>query len=250
MFTTPKMMSTALSRCWAKRMRCSRFSVKKRAKMINFQRSNETEIMDSEDYTDDELRGDFRNIRLANILTRTYGILIKRLNVLIRKNRLKDFTILDIGTGMADVPLELARHFNVNGTRAKIKGIDPNPRAIKVAKEFINGHRDIEFEAKSVQEFSDNEQFDFVISNHTLHHIPSDDILETLNKMYRMARHGLIISDIRRTKLAHIGASIISKFIRNRLTSNDTPASIRKALSKAELKAVLKASKLENYSVR
>ncbi len=218
--------------------------------MIDFDRSDEIEIMDSEDYTYNELRGDFRNIRLANILTRTYSILKKRLNDIIKNNGLKEITILDVGTGMADAPLVLARHFNENGTRAKIKGIDPNPRAIKVAREFINGHKDIEFEAKSIQDFSDNEQFDFVISNHTLHHIPDDDILETLNKMYRMARHGLIISDIRRTKLAHFGARIISKFIRNRLTSNDTPASIRKALSKSELKAVLEASQLKNHNVR
>jgi 2-polyprenyl-3-methyl-5-hydroxy-6-metoxy-1,4-benzoquinol methylase len=218
--------------------------------MLKFDRSNEIEIMDSQDYTDEELRGDFRNIRRANILTRTYRILINQMNDIIIKNGLKDFTILDVGTGMADVPLALAEHFSQNGTHAKIKGIDPNPRAIKVANEFINGHQGIEFEVKSIQEFTHNEQFDFVISNHTLHHIPDDDILETLNKMYRMSRHGLIISDIRRTRLAHLGARIISKFIRNRLTANDTPASIRKALSKSELTAVLEASKLENYGVR
>ncbi|HDS01674.1 MAG TPA: methyltransferase domain-containing protein [candidate division Zixibacteria bacterium] len=217
--------------------------------MLNFNRSNEIEIMDSGDYTDEELRGDFKNIRLANKLTRTYSNLKSILNDIINKKNLEDITILDVGTGMADIPLELANHCSENGTRAKIKGIDPNPRAIKIAREFIKDHRDIEFEARSIQDFRDDEKFDFVISNHTLHHIPDADILETLNKMFRMARHGLIISDIRRTRLGHCGASIISKFIGNRLTSNDTPASIRKALSKSELIQVLQESDIENYRI-
>ena len=218
--------------------------------MLKFNRSNEVEIMDSGDYTDKELRGDFKNIRLANILTRTYATLKNTLNNTIKKKNLQNITILDVGTGMADIPLELSRHFNRNGAKAKIKGIDPNPRAIKIASEFINNHHAIEFEAKSIQEFENDERFDFVISNHTLHHIPDEDILETINKMYHIARHGLIISDILRTKLAHFGASIVSKFIGNRLTSNDTPASIRKALSRSELYAVLKESDLQNYKIK
>ncbi|NIP44822.1 MAG: methyltransferase, partial [candidate division Zixibacteria bacterium] len=41
-----------------------------------------------------------------------------------------------------------------------------------------------------------------------------------------------------------------SKFIGNRLTSNDTPASIRKALSRSELDAVLEESDLQNYRIK
>jgi 2-polyprenyl-3-methyl-5-hydroxy-6-metoxy-1,4-benzoquinol methylase len=218
--------------------------------MFSSGRSRESEIMDAGEYTDQELRGDFKNIRMVNRLLRTYDSMIRDIEAYREKCGLHEFTILDVGTGMADIPLELARHFNSNGTRVLIKGIDPNPRAINVARNFINGQQGIDFEARSIQDFSSDERFDFVISNHTLHHIPDDDIVETLNKMHSLARCALIISDIYRTHLGKIGSAFISKFIGNRLTSNDTPASVRRALSKPELRRLISISNIRHYHLR
>jgi 2-polyprenyl-3-methyl-5-hydroxy-6-metoxy-1,4-benzoquinol methylase len=218
--------------------------------MFSSNRSPESEIMDAGQYTDQELRGDFENIRMANRLLGTYGSMIRDVEVYRKKCELKKFSILDVGTGMADIPLELARHFNNNGSRVHIIGIDPNPRAIKIASEFINGQKGIEFEPRSIQDFSSEEKFDFVISNHTLHHIPDKDIVETFNKMHSLSRCALIISDIYRTRLGKFGSAMISAFINNRLTSNDTPASVRRALSKSELKRLISTSTIRNYRIR
>jgi len=206
--------------------------------------------MDSGDYTDDELRGDFNNIRMANRLLRTYDSMIKDIESYRKKYGLEEFSILDVGTGMADIPLELAKHFNENGIKAHIKGIDPNNKAIRMARIFINGQQDIKFEARTIQDFPSDEKYDFVICNHTLHHIPDGDIVATINKMHSIARYALIISDLYRTGLGLIGASFISKFIPNRITSNDTPASIRRALSKSELKRLIAESTIRQYRLR
>ncbi len=218
--------------------------------MLKTNRSTEIEIMDSDDYSDDELRGDFNNIRRANMLTGVYSSLTRIISEYIKKHNLDHITILDAGTGMADIPKMLMDHFNQNGTSMKIKGIDPNPRAIEIAKRFVNNHRDIEFEARSIQDLELEDKYDFVICNHTLHHIPDQDIIESVNKMHSMARYALIIGDVRRTPLALFGAKIASLFISNRLTSNDTPLSIARALSSAELKQLIRKSSIESYSLR
>lgn len=205
--------------------------------------------MDAGEYSEEELRGDFENIRLANRILGTYDSMIGNIEKYRKQGGLSEFSILDVGTGMADIPLKLARHFNNNGTRTHIKGIDPNPRAIRIAKSHIDGQKGIEFEARSIQDFSSDEKFDFVISNHTLHHIPDRDIVETFNKMHSLARCALIISDIYRTHLGMFGSALISKFINNRLTSNDTPASVRRALSKSELKRLISISTVRHYHI-
>ncbi len=205
--------------------------------------------MDAGEYSDDELRGDFENIRLANRILGTYDSMIGNIEKYRKQGGLSEFSILDVGTGMADIPVEIAKYFNGNGTHVHIKGIDPNPRAIQIARSHINGQKGIQFEARSIQDFSSDEKFDFVISNHTLHHIPDRDIVETCNKMHSLARSALIISDIYRTRLSMIGSAFISKFINNRLTSNDTPASVRKALSKTELKRLISISTIRHYHI-
>jgi len=63
--------------------------------------------------------------------------------------------------------------------------------------------------------------------------------------MGRVARRGIVINDLRRNRLAWLGAWLLSRLVTgNRYTRHDAPLSVRRAYTLAELTSLMAAAGL------
>ncbi|MCI0400462.1 MAG: methyltransferase domain-containing protein [Gammaproteobacteria bacterium] len=149
----------------------------------------------------------------------------------------RSYSLLDIGFGGGDIPLAIAQWAKTDGYKLRITGIDIDPRAV----DYVNTlawPENLYFRLASVQELVENgERFDFVISNHMLHHLNSAEFLEMLNSAALLSRRYAIFMDLERSDLAYCLFAIFAlpvswkSFIRH-----DGLVSLRRSYTFEELK--------------
>jgi ubiquinone/menaquinone biosynthesis C-methylase UbiE len=87
--------------------------------------------------------------------------------------------------------------------------------------------------------------FDIVHTSMLVHHLDPEAARALLAEMGRVARVGVVVNDLVRSRRAWLGAWLFSHLVtRNRLTRHDAPLSVRRAYSVPELIALLAAAGL------
>jgi hypothetical protein len=82
--------------------------------------------------------------------------------------------------------------------------------------------------------------FDVAHCSMVVHHLEPTDAVALLREMARVARLGVVVNDLVRGRLFWAGAWVMSHAAtRNQLTRNDAPLSVRRAFSRAELRALV-----------
>ena len=108
----------------------------------------------------------------------------------------KAINILDIGTGTANLAIAIKKR----SPNAKILGIDPDEKILKIAKEKIQKEQlDIKLVKAYAQKLPlKSQSFEYVVSSFAVHHIPSDLKGQAFLEMYRVLRSGgtILIIDI------------------------------------------------------
>ncbi|MBI4511645.1 MAG: class I SAM-dependent methyltransferase [Deltaproteobacteria bacterium] len=95
--------------------------------------------------------------------------------------------ILEVGCGTGELLLRVARRF----PSARVVGIDPDPRALRIAAKKLPPERDIRLvkgRAESL-EFPDH-SFDLVLSSLMLHHLDTESKIAALREWKRVLRPG------------------------------------------------------------
>lgn len=180
----------------------------------------------------------------------------------------KPCSVLDVGCGGGDVPRYLMERAERDGLapRLAITGIDPDKRAIAFAREAAGGGRaavrgaggaavaggggdavagggragSIQFRAAHTRDLvSAGQKFDFVISNHVLHHLTDQEVQTLAADSDALATTAAIHNDIHRDDLAYVGFSIISLPFRRSFIRPDGLTSIRRSFTRAELASLL-----------
>jgi ubiquinone/menaquinone biosynthesis C-methylase UbiE len=187
------------------------------------------ELLDDHVESIGELEENFRDIERANRflggLTSVYAAL----------RSLEPATILDVGCGSADIPHALVRDARRRGRTLHVTCLDASPEVLEIARRrqqssaltFVRGDG-------SVLPFGDA-SFDVAMCNLTLHHCDPPAALALLRELRRVARVAPIVTDLRRSRAAWAGASILAAlFTRNRLTRHDAPLSVLRAYTPSE----------------
>lgn len=158
-------------------------------------------------------------------------------------------SVLDVGTGGADIPLDLIERGRTTGRLVTVTGIDSRPEilaAAALADRRITATRELTLhvgDGRSLP-FADD-AFDVVHSSLVVHHLEPAAARTLLAEMGRVARRGVVINDLRRGRLAWLGAWALSHLLtRNQFTRHDAPLSVRRAYTVGELTALLAAAGL------
>lgn len=111
-------------------------------------------------------------------------------------------TLLDVGCGGGDIARNLAVWSSAAGAPLRITAIDLDARAVAFARSRP-APPILRFRQASLPELlADGERFDFVISNHLLHHLDEDELRAFLHASAAAARVRSIHNDVRRSDLA------------------------------------------------
>jgi SAM-dependent methyltransferase len=206
------------------------------------QRIDAPELLDEPEIDPVLLRENLRDIRRVNRLFGGVATILRHLSGLlgqVPENR--PVSILDLATGSADIPLAVSRWASERQRAVRIIASDVSEGILAVARELTASDPEITIERLDARRvpMSDS-SFDIVLCSLALHHFSPCDAVMLLREMDRLAVHGFILSDLRRSRAGYLGALAASRiFTHNPLTRHDAPLSLQRAYTPAELRWLL-----------
>ena len=194
----------------------------------------------------DELAGNLRDLRRVN---RVLGVRLSRIAIDRLVPPAEALTLVDVGTGGADIPVSLLAEAARRGQTLHVTGIDSRAEVIEAAQlawpavgrvaglELVVGDgRSLPFPDRS---------FDVAHSSLVVHHLEPADAVALLREMARVARTGIVVNDLVRSRLGVLGAWLLSRLAtRNRMSRNDAPLSARRAYTRDELRSLVEKAGL------
>ena len=143
-------------------------------------------------------------------------------------------TLLDIGTGAADIPRFLYKRTPTAKPRLEITATDVRPEIVAFARRTVAG-TDIVVRTGRIEDEA-RASFDVVHASMVIHHLEPAAAVEVLTNMRRVARLAVVINDLDRGWRWLIGAWLLTRTMtRNRYTRNDAPLSVRRAYTADEV---------------
>ena len=157
---------------------------------------------------------------------------------------LEPVTLLDVGTGGADIPLALLRESRRIGRPIRVTAVDSRPEVLDAARAL---HPDLASDPDLTLEVADGRglsyadgSFDVAHASLVLHHLEDDEAVAFLRELARVARRGIVINDLTRGRLSIWGAYTLAHVTtRNRFTRHDAPLSTRRAYTRFEAMTLL-----------
>ena len=157
-------------------------------------------------------------------------------------------SLLDVGTGAADIPIALIDRLAAKGTTVTVHAIDARDEMIAFAAGMAGDRAGLTLDVTTVGErlpFADR-SFDIVHCSLVLHHLEAAESTRFLGEAARVSRLGVIVNDLDRASRFWLGAWLLGHLLtRNRYTRHDGPLSVRRAYRPAEVEAMAAASGLE-----
>jgi 2-polyprenyl-3-methyl-5-hydroxy-6-metoxy-1,4-benzoquinol methylase len=196
------------------------------------------EIMDQPDCDPRLLQNTYRQFAVVNrALAGWRRLYVRELRPCLAANN-APATLLDIGSGGGDLAYSLAGWARRDKLPLQITGIDPDPRAAAYARgrppmpgvEFRQAH--------STELVREGSRFDFVISNHILHHLTADELQQLLADSAALTNKKALHNDLRRSPAAYALFSAGALPFRRSFIRADGLTSIRRSYTPAELAAL------------
>jgi SAM-dependent methyltransferase len=158
-----------------------------------------------------------------------------------------DATLLDVGTGLADIPAALKRLANRKHVGLTTYGVDEAASLARVSQGLLDGSicadaRRLPFADASV---------DVVTCSQLLHHFTDDELPALLRELTRVARRAVIVSDIRRSWIAASGFWLVAWPLGfHPVTRHDGWVSVLRGFTPSELSEHVRAATGRSPTVR
>ena len=160
-----------------------------------------------------------------------------------------ELTLLDVGTGGADIPLALLERARARGRRLSVVAIDSRPEILAAAlrsRPAIGATEGLELHVGDglALPYPDR-SFDVAHASLVLHHCAPESAVTLLREMARVARLGVVVNDLHRGRLGWSGAWLLGHLLTgNRYTRHDAPLSVRRAYLAGEMAGLLREAGL------
>lgn len=172
------------------------------------------EYMDDPGASREELSQALRYIRFVNAHLGGAGALISHLaRWSTRWPKDRPITLLDIGTGAADIPIAARAWARQRGFDLQITAVDLHETTLSLAREHVgddSGIRLVRADALKLMEHFDPASFDYVHAGMFLHHLPEIEVLTVLRIMDRLARAGIVWNDLVRSRLSRLAVQLLT----------------------------------------
>ncbi len=156
-------------------------------------------------------------------------------------------TLLDVGTGLADIPLAARERARKQGVALIVLGVEGAESLSRLAARSLDGCacadvRHLPFPDASI---------DVVICSQLLHHFEDGEIPRVLRELDRVARRHVIVADLQRSWLAACGFWLVSWPLRfSPVTRHDGTLSVLRGFTGAELSRHIQLATKRHATVR
>jgi ubiquinone/menaquinone biosynthesis C-methylase UbiE len=204
-------------------------------------RSVAPELLDTDSGTPAEIAASLRDLDRIN---RWFGgvsttqAMVRR--VVERTGRF-DLSMLDIASGSGWLPSTLQK-------RLASEGITLHVTLLDRARSHLNGSRCAVVADALTLPFG-NRQFDLVTSALFVHHLEPSEVVCFADEGLRVARVGVMVNDIRRSRMTLVATYASWAIVESRLSRYDGPVSIRRAYTVDELRNLLTRSQAAEVEI-
>ena len=236
--------------------------------MLTPRRSYEEELLDAGIGTDKDVARNLLDLRRINRFLGGTRTVLKALEAShLNGNRrdsglgsvsqtnevtLSNFSLLDVGTGSADIPMAIIAWCKGRGIEPSITALDMSERNLRVARASFRISREVTLLRANALElpFAAN-SFDYVTASQFLHHFSDEDVVRLMKGFAEVARHTVIIHDLVRNIVPYyfmgsVGAVMMKSF----LTRNDAPLSVLRGFTLEELNDLARRAGFDRFEVR
>ena len=150
------------------------------------------------------------------------------------------WTLLDVGTGLGDIPRAAARAARRHGITLRLVGIERNRTAARLAR---GGNWDEPLSAIVADGGAlplPSRSVDVIVASQVLHHVPRATAAHWIAEFDRVARRAVVLADLRRSRLAMAGVwAACFGLAMDGVTRRDAVTSLRRGYSRLEFDALL-----------
>jgi len=160
-------------------------------------------------------------------------------------------TVLDVGTGAADIPVALVRWARRAGRRLRVLALDRGSATLAFARGFAAAYPEITLlQGDALRLPVRPGSFDVVISAMTLHHLQPDEAVRYLAEIDTASRIGWLVNDLVRGRVAHRLVWATTHILsRSAMARHDGPMSILRSYTPPEVVAFCEKAGLFDVSV-
>lgn len=193
------------------------------------------------------MRRSLRDVALSNALFGGTRAVAAEVAGALRAIGARSASLLDVGTGVGDIPARLRREAARLGVALATLGVEGSETLARAARSpalptVRADGRCLPFASRSV---------DIVMCSQLLHHFDHEQGLALLGEMHRVARHWVIVSDIRRSWLAAAGIWLASFPLGfHPVSRHDGVVSVLRGFTRRELRDAARAATGHTPSVR
>ena len=220
--------------------------------MLTPKRIYEEELLDAGAGTDDDGARNLSDLRRINRFLGGTKVVLRALSSIIERDNLKQVSLLDVGTGSADIPNAVAVWCNERGIKSRITALDISERNLRVTRSRLGIASEVQLvRADSLALPFAARSFDFVTASLFLHHFHDEDVIGLLSGLAQAASRALIVNDLVRNLVPYYFAKLTGPiFARSFLTRNDGPVSVLRGFTSGELKVLAERAGLRCCNVR
>jgi SAM-dependent methyltransferase len=197
--------------------------------------------MDRTGNSPDAVAGALRDIRLVNRFLGGRRALLKAIDPFLGEagggSPPAALEVLDVGTGGADLALDMVEHARRRRFRIRVTAIDSDPAAVAFAAREAAGSPEIRvIQADASRLPFRDRSFDLVTASMFLHHFDPPSMVRLLESFRRLARRAVLVNDLRRHNLAWALIGVAARITRrSRMFAHDAPLSVLRGFTGTEL---------------
>lgn len=210
-------------------------------------RSGEAEWIDSPETPWEDVLRAMEDVARINALLLTYPILISVLQRLATFPADRPLRILDVATGLGDIPIALVEWARKRGAAIEVVGLDLNARILAMAGDRVKDYPEISLiEADALAMPFESGSFDWAMCHLALHHFPLETHARFFAELDRVVRPGggILVGDLERNRMNYAMARPFLTAVASPIAKRDGLVSILNSLSGAELSDLLKRTGL------
>ena len=183
------------------------------------------------------------DVARINLLLGGRRAALARLEELFRAERAgAALSLLDVGTGLGDIPAAAARRALTRGIALRLVGVERHSAAARAARS--NGLLALVADGGRLP--LPDRSVDYALCSQLLHHFAGAAAERLVRELDRVAHRGVVIADLRRSALAAAGFYVASFALRVQpVTRRDGVISVFRGFSAAELANLCRAAGVE-----
>lgn len=197
------------------------------------------EFMDDPECDRGKLFNTYRRFRYVNAVLSSSRAIYRRWLRPAMIDKSLQYTALDIGFGGGDMAIKLARRAARDGYKLDITGIDTDRRAFDYVADLPHPDN-VHFRHAGTKELVANgERYDFVLSNHLLHHLDKVEFSTLLHEAVQLSHRFALMIDLRRSDIAYgLFSTLALPLSFNSYIRVDGLASLRRSYTMWELRGI------------